>query len=366
MTISQNGVSVVGQLSIPGPFNITSDGVWAVQSILLSVDTVDEQYSGKAVIQTSGSALSASAIITSQNFTLTVSSTQGVAFQLLDMGVTVTSVTFISNIDAGSDSQPGWDPELDIQGQLTLPQQLGGLVVDISGQNYIAVNSNGVSLTGATITLPGQQTFDALGLLEVETENVSLTIDTSQPSQQVVELQGTFTVPDLNNVTIDLSGDQFIGFEVTGSSIAFAMDAQFSIASLPIWGSWSFQNVVVNAVKPYDGAGSASGTASLQTPGSAIQLAHTFADGRDQTEGLAAGSGIQFTLLGTNVAISQLVFALNIDPNSDGWDPQVGVQGSVTLPPALGNAVVSVTAPNELVVNSTGISLTGGAIVIPR
>ena len=252
---------------------------------------------------------------------------------------------------------------MDIQGQLTLPQQLGGLVVDISGQNYIAVNADGVSLIGgATITLPGKQTFDALGLLEVETEDVSITIDTDQ---QEVKLQGTFTVPDLNNFQIDLSGDQFIGFELTDGGLAFAMNAQFSIATLPIWNGWSLQNVVVTAVKPYDGDGSAAGTASIQTPGSAIQVALAFADGRVQSVGFATAGGVQFNLLGTEVAISQFVFTPNIDPNSDGWDPQVAVQGTLTLPAALGNAVVSVTDPNELVVNASGISLTGGAIEIP-
>ena len=291
-------------------------------------------------------------------------SPEGTDFTWLGADVDIRDITFTPDINPENDDD--WEPQLDLQGKLTLPPSLGGLEVDITEGNYISVTEQGISSTGGTLTLPGERTFNALGLLEIQTQDAQLKLDSTQ---RTLALGGTFVVPSLNNATIDLSGDeQHITIQDTEQGLQFAANADFSVNSIPIFGDFKLEEINVNVDKSFeDSVGSVTGQAKLYTSASkSLELALDFEEGRLKELKATSLEGPDFTWLGAEVDIRQITFTPDIDTdNDDDWEPQLDLQGTLTLPPSLGGLEVDITEDNYISVTEQGISFTGGTLTLP-
>jgi uncharacterized repeat protein (TIGR01451 family) len=130
--------------------------------------------------------------------------------------------------------------ELQLQGAITLPASLGNTVVDIKGDNKLIINStNGVSLTGANISIP-KVDFRLAGV-PIKAENLSLQYF-KQP-KELFKLQGKVTLQSLSEIT-DISANfadtNYIQFDADGKLDAVG---SIEIGSIPLGSPWSIKNV---------------------------------------------------------------------------------------------------------------------------
>ena len=200
-------VEMVGVITIRDTINITKDGSWNIRELQLSVNTVEQKYTGQAKIQAGDpkQIYDVKVEVTPTQFTFELQAGEETGMQLWGMTLRLKSLVFVS--DRNTEDQWLWDPELTLQGSLELPQDLTGheILIDISGDNQIVVNEDGISVSGGKLSLPGEQTFLVLGLLEVRTLNAEITFN-SEKKEAII--QGQFTMPSLNDATLDLTVDE--------------------------------------------------------------------------------------------------------------------------------------------------------------
>ncbi|MBS9390375.1 MAG: hypothetical protein HEQ33_16360 [Dolichospermum sp. WA123] len=250
-------------------------------------------------------------------------------------------------------------PQLRLQGSMVLPKNLvggNGLLVAINGTDYIGISDNGVSVTGGFVKLPGETSFVVLGLLEIKALDAQVKFDFTN---EEVTLQGKFTIPSLKNATFDLQGGNYIKVKKTATGLDFSMVANVTTSNIPIFGSWEIQDINLNVNSPNN---SFVVNAKLKTPGSPINLALAFNQGKLTQITGSSGIGTDFTFLGAAVDI-RTVSAI-IDRNttdSEPWDPEFTLQGEIEIP-TLKGLKGSLTGTNKLVVNKDKAYLTGATL----
>jgi Ca2+-binding RTX toxin-like protein len=251
------------------------------------------------------------------------------------------------------------NPQLRLQGSMLLPKNLvggNGLLVGINGTDYIGISDNGVSVTGGFVKLPGTTSFVVLGLLEIKALDAQVKFDFTN---EEITLQGKFTIPSLKNATFDLQGGNYIKVKKTATGLDFSMVANVTTSNIPIFGSWEIQDINLNVNSPNN---SFVVNAKLKTPGSPINLALAFNQGKLTQITGSSGIGTDFTFLGAAVDI-RTVSAI-IDRNttdSEPCDPEFTLQGEIEIP-TLRGLKGTLTGTNKLVVNKDRAYLTGATL----
>jgi Ca2+-binding RTX toxin-like protein len=307
--------------------------------------------------------------------------------------------------DLGKDSDPDYtiggfevklidlafvDDHLEMQGSVTLPQELGGLEVAVkvdpetgsnnkillgipgseikpSGQNTtITLGDYGVTVTGGSLKLPGTKKFNALGLIEIQTTNAALDFNFQESEATIT---GEFIVPSLKDATLSLTEGNYIKVKKVNDALEFAMAADFSRNDIDIYGDWKLKNINVKVEKTYDNlSNKVDGTARLYTSSNNyIGLGLAFENGRLKQVSASSPEGTDFTFLGTEIDIRAIKFVSDRNPTDDNyWDPKFTLtDGYITLPELLGKndqgQRIQVELQN-LEITKDGFSL-GGAIV---
>lgn len=361
-------IDFVGGIALTDPVAIA--GAWKLTKLDLNVAYQNQNFTvdGTAQLDTGGGVLNLAAAFTTSSFNFSLNGSQD--FKLIGMTLDVSQLTFKS--DKGNTGS--WDPEARFRGTLTLPQALSAAQLTIDQANELVVDSSGVSITGGSISLPGDRTFNALGLLEVKTQNARLDFDFTN---REAKLQGTFIVPTLNDFTLDLSGGKFLALKLNAQDeLEFSANAVFTVTSLPLFGGWKIDNLAVNWTKQYtDPVGSITAAGTLVTSGNKqIALTMQFENGRlKEISATDDTNDPEFTFLGCSVNIKQLTFKPDINPgNDDAWEPQLELRGGVSLPTAFGamndgSAITfEVADPEKFIITESGVDLTGGTISFPN
>ncbi|MBD2491706.1 bluetail domain-containing putative surface protein [Aulosira sp. FACHB-615] len=246
-------------------------------------------------------------------------------------------------------------PQLRLQGSMLLPKNLvggNGLLVAINGTDYIGISDNGLEVTGGFVKLPGTTSFVVLGLLEIKALDAQVKFDFTN---EEITLQGKFSIPTLKNATFDLQGGNYIKVKKTATGLDFSMVANVGVANIPLFGSWEIQDINLNVNTP---SNSFTVNAKLKTPGSPINLALAFNQGKLTAITGSSGVGTDFTFLGAAVDI-QTVNVINRNTTySESWDPEFSLQGAIEIPKLKGFKG-ELTGTNKLVVNKDKAYLTG-------
>ena len=250
-------------------------------------------------------------------------------------------------------------PQLRLQGSMLLPKNLvggNGLLVAINGTDYIGISDNGLEVTGGFVKLPGETSFVVLGLLEIKASEAQVKFDFTR---EEITLQGKFTIPTLKNATFDLQGGNYIKVKKTATGLDFSMVANVTTSNIPIFGSWEIQDINLNVNTPNN---SFVVNAKLKTPGSPINLALAFNQGKLTQITGSSGIGTDFTFLGAAVDIQTVNFIIDRNTtDSEPWDPEFSLQGEIEIPKLKG-LKGTLTGTNKLVVRKDKVYLTGAKL----
>jgi uncharacterized membrane protein len=125
--------------------------------------------------------------------------------------------------------------ELDVQGSLSFAN-FAGLALGVSGSDYVALNSSGVSLTGLSVTLPGPTSFTEAGL-DFTATNLQVTYS---PSNSEFDLSGSATLTAAGNTFyVTLGSTSTPGMVIENGSL-YSLDATVS-------GSFAYGDLTVTA-----------------------------------------------------------------------------------------------------------------------
>ncbi|WP_013321018.1 putative Ig domain-containing protein [Gloeothece verrucosa] len=256
------------------------------------------------------------------------------------------------------------NPQLRLQGSMLLPQNLvggNGLLVAINGSDYIGISDNGLEVTGGFVQLPGTTSFVVLGLLEIQALNAQVKFDFTN---EEITLQGQFKIPSLKNAAFNLQGGNYIKIKKTATGLDFSMVANVTTSNIPLFGSWEIQDINLNVNTPNNNF---TVNAKLKTPGSPINLTLAFTNGQlTQITGSSNGVGTDFTFLGAAVDIDAVTTRIDRDTaDSEPWDPEFSLQGSIEIPKLKG-LKGTLDGTNKLVVNNSGVKLTGAYLELAK
>lgn len=123
---------------------------------------------------------------------------------------------------------------IQLQGDITLPSELGSEVISIEDSNAILIGANGISLTGGEISLPGERTFK-LDDLTLTTDDISLDIS-SNPETFVLQGKASLTdlIPDTDiSVTADFQDPNQIKIS-PDSDPALVIEGSVSLSDVTI------------------------------------------------------------------------------------------------------------------------------------
>ncbi len=392
------GLAVNGELTMPGPINITPDGLWAIEDIILHVNIDTEhpehnKYEGTARAQVGAPNryLGLTAEITPDLYSFKVESeSEGDDFSVYGLGVKVASLEFVSDRDTTDGLENRWDPELTVQGRVSLPTQFTGgheITVSVDGDDHIVINRDGVDVSGGVLALPGNQTFNLLGKFEVETRDAQLVFQKTDDFREVT-VQGAFTFPTLNDTRIDLAVNEADPAQsryaklrvMNDGSVEYAMNVKLSADLVPVYGSYKLKDVEIEASKAF-GQSLAEVTARASgkfvdtgKPGATeVDLGLEIENGRiaEVTATLPVDDTPELSFFSTDVSIYTIVFTPDRNrSDQDKWDPRLKLQGKVKLPDMLGNMEITVGGSEEaasqwLIIDETGPSITGGKVKLP-
>ncbi|MBN3957445.1 cadherin-like domain-containing protein [Nostoc sp. NMS8] len=169
--------------------------------------------------------------------------------------------------------------QIQLQGEVLLPYELSGSLekFPITFVDLI-ISQTDVSLTGENLKLPENRTLIPGKLLEIKIENANLALDLKKNEGTI---QGRFTVPTLDNATLNLTGNNYIAFKEGTDGLNLAMIAEISVAPIPIFGTeWGLQNITVNVDKQFGATGTVKAKAELKIPEQKINFDLVFQDGK--------------------------------------------------------------------------------------
>ncbi|AFY58915.1 Ca2+-binding protein, RTX toxin [Rivularia sp. PCC 7116] len=257
------------------------------------------------------------------------------------------------------DEDESGSPQLRLQGSMLLPGELvggNGLEVAINGEDYIGFSDNGVSITGGSVKLPGENTLNILGLLEIKANDAEVQFDFDN---QEATLQGTFSIPSLKDATFELNGGNYIKIKKTDAGLDFSMVADINASNIPLFGEWEIENINLNINTPND---SFVVNALLKTPGTPIELELAFNEGKLTQITGSSGVGTDFNFLGAAIDIQTVNVIVDRNTgDNEPWDPEFSLQGEIEIPQLKG-LKGSLTGNNKLIVTKDGVELTGAKL----
>ena len=214
--------------------------------------------------------------------------------------------------------------------------------------------------------LRGEREFSLLNLINIKTTNAALNFNFEE---QEATLSGKFNIPSLNDLELDWTEDNYVQVRNSEQGLEYELVADFMLnGDINIY-DWTLKDINVNVNKTYDNStNEVTGSANLYTPNNqSIAFNLAFANGRLQQVSGSSPVGTDFTLFGTDVDIRNITFKPDINPrDNDAFDPELQAKGIITLPEALGRTTVDITGSNYLIINSQGIDLTGGKLIMPN
>lgn len=105
-------------------------------------------------------------------------------------GITAKVTKFAIVPDRSGGNPPSWDPQFEAQGSLDFGPKLGNAGVAFAGNNWIYINSAGVSMTGVEITFPNID-FKLFNLIWVKSTGMKFQYqDNANPAQRYIKLNG--------------------------------------------------------------------------------------------------------------------------------------------------------------------------------
>jgi len=133
------------------------------------------------------------------------------------------------------------DGQIELEGKITLPPELGGLELAIADPNKVVIDHNGIHLTGAELKIPDVD-FNLMGLVEVKAEDLRVKY-ISDP--EAFKIQGKVTVPTLFDVELDFTdseedGERYIQVTNGGVDVVGVISAK----DIPLGGPWKIDEVV--------------------------------------------------------------------------------------------------------------------------
>src|SRR5262249_40990213 len=111
-------------------------------------------------------------------------------------------------------------------------------------------------------------------------------------------------------------------------------------------------------------------TATIEAGGKSAQVNIIFEKGLTKSIEFVIKEGVKLGLFGVDLTITNVLFLPDRNPNDTNfWDPQLELQGTLTLPEKFGKLIgagqitASVTGKSKFVINSDGASLEGGGVI---
>ncbi len=174
-------------------------------------------------------------------------------FQIAGVAFTLSSFDLVDDDDGG---------QIELQGQLSLPDALGGVTLAVDGDHEVIIDQNGVSFTGGTLSLP-DTTIVVGGILDLEADSVTVEYDAADPdtgAPAMFKLQGDVMVPAVYNFQANFSGQNYISIQ--NGTVNLVGSISGSDIDLPTPG-WSFKQIELdfNTV-----GGTLGGSATLVIP----------------------------------------------------------------------------------------------------
>ncbi|MBD2520557.1 hypothetical protein H6G93_37590 [Nostoc sp. FACHB-973] len=134
------------------------------------------------------------------------------------------------------------------------------------------------------------------------------------------------------------------------------MVANVTASNIPLFGSWEIQDINLNVNTPNN---SFVVNAKLKTPGSSINLALAFNQGKLTQITASSGIGTDFTFLGAAVDVQAITVITDRNTaDAEPWDPEFSLQGAIEIPQLKG-LKGTLTDTNKLIVNKDNAYLTG-------
>jgi VCBS repeat-containing protein len=361
--LRDSGASVRSPVVIPGPINITDDGSFHLRDLKLVV-APSVAYRGAALLQLPDRVLDADVEITSAGTQLDVQTWGQADLALLGLPFDMTGAELVADCDPAAD--PAWDPELRLQGTLPLPAEFGGLVVDVDAANPLIMGRGGLGVESQGLALPPDRQFILLDQLELQTTADSrLVLDFGQDQARLL---GAFVIPSLNDMPVALGSGNHATMQQTVAGHTYAVAVDAVVDHIPISGGFSVDDVRVHLSKTFmDSQAALSGSAQFVLPGGAAQIfGLAFADGRPAALQATAGGAFRSRLQGVDVTVAQFAFLPDrVAGDADAWDPQFTLTGSLGLPAGLGGQTLPLSSSDALVVNESGLTLSGGGVPVP-
>jgi Ca2+-binding RTX toxin-like protein len=242
----------------------------------------------------------------------------------------------------------------------------------------IIISTDGVSVGQASISpWSGSKTFNAFGLITVELESPVLRFDFQE---EIGTLQGKLSVPVLNNLSVDLSGDKGIKFRQGQHNTAeYALDVSIQNGLIPIYGDWKLDEISVNLTKSFDkdNITGSLGARFYTSKDKYITVNGTYAKLRDTDNNAIfsftadSGAGTDFSFLGTDIDIRAIEFLSDRNPTDDFyWDAKSTLTNAyITLPELLGKNDQGQriqVAIKDFEITEDGYSLGGATVSIPE
>ncbi|WP_162052193.1 CARDB domain-containing protein [Gloeothece verrucosa] len=287
---------------------------------------------------------------------------------LKDISQNLTNKFKLGGLEINFDKLAFVNNQIELQGSIKIPAQLGGGVVKLTDDDKLTISSNGVAITGGSLKLPGKNKFVLLDLLEIETKNTEIAFDFANKK---ATLQGKFLIPTLNNTEIDLSKGKNNGVTIkeTESGLDFEWQGTIDIPEITLFEqikelkNLKFKNIFieVDSVKK-----DISATAQFTTPQSSFDLNLEFQGGKLKNFSGTSPKGTDFTWIGIDVDLQEFDFLADRDvSNTNIWEPELKAKGLLKLPQLLSGLEIAVQNNDRLVLNNQEIYLDGVNLKLP-
>ncbi len=303
---------------------------------------------------------------------------EGVKLGMFGVEIVIKWAKFIP--DVNSEDKDLWDPKLELQGSITLPEKFGKLVGggkitgEVEGKNKLVINEREVYLTGGSITF-GTVKFSLFNVIEVEGRNLKLTYTRDKASDSFV-ITGVLGVTIRSfTATADFAEEKGNYIEIVrkGDTNEVNLKGKIEIGKIEIVpGAWILEKV---ALEIDTKAKKVTGTGSLTfPPGITLEATVGFFESKLNTVGLKIENITPPIALGTTGAFLYGIGA-QIDNISDPKAP-IKITGTIILtagpaihiplPSMLGGPIDGTALGLDITVtlSKDGIEGSGEAVVV--
>ncbi|MEM9158690.1 MAG: SdrD B-like domain-containing protein, partial [Verrucomicrobiota bacterium] len=409
--LTAQGIIVQGSVELNGPFNITPSGSWQLKNLILNInsspaglvidgtaiikaprsaegsagDTQNSEYILKVTVETAKRSAETGEIEPAKITMSLEDPNNPLKLNLLSFEFIIRTIRFETDRKAGD--ADGWDPLLALQGSAKLPEKITGgtpVTVDIGtgdSGGELQVTEDGVAITGGAINFESEVKFNLLGQLEVIATNAQI-LFVYTDDEKKASLTGTFIIPSLNAVEITIEGEDDAGNprqitveEADDGEILLSANLKLEVQDLQIYQSIWLREFVIDLNKAADAdTADINAEAKIEAGGETVTVGIVFANGLTESISLAQEGGTNLGFFGVTLSITSIVFLPDRNPNinEDFWEPELQLQGELSLPEKFGSLIGGgritgmVAGNDKFVINEQEAFLTGGSITFGR